>query len=135
MTLGPHIPPRLFHILAFSFCLPSSILPSVILKLPVLTRVPLISSSPAKTTGFLCCGHLRHLLEQITPLDTPLTTLVANKKYKLVALKVQPVLSTLPSCFHIEWNITGNPLANIPMLPLIPLPFVSHGHYTEERCD
>ena len=67
-----------------------------------------------------------------TLLDTPLATFAVKKKYKLVALKVQLVLGTLPSRFCIERNITGNLLADILMLPLIPLPFVSHGCYTEE---
>ena len=68
-----------------------------------------------------------------TPLNTPLTTFVAKRKYKPVALKVQPVLGMLPSHFHIKRNITGDPLANIPTLPPIPLPFISHSCYTEER--
>ena len=67
-----------------------------------------------------------------TPLNTPLATFVAKKKYKLVTLKVRPVLGTLPSQFRIERNITSNPLADILTLPPIPLPFESHSRYTQE---
>ena len=40
-----------------------------------------------------------------------------KKKYKPVALKTHPVLGTLPSKFHIEWNIIGNLLIDIPTIP------------------
>ena len=76
---------------------------------------------------------LLHPLRPPSPSDTPLITLVTKKKYKPVALKTHPVLSTLPSKFHIERNIIGDPLADIPTIPPILLPCAPHGHYTEER--
>ena len=57
------------------------------------------------------------------PSDTPLITLVTKKKYKPVALKTHPVLGTLPSKFHIEQNIIGNTLADIPTIPTTLPPF------------
>ena len=44
----------------------------------------------------------------------------ATKKYKPVALKVKPVMGTLPDKFRIERKILGDPLAEMPKLnPLI----------------
>jgi len=45
------------------------------------------------------------------------------KKYKLVALKVKPVLGTLPEIFRIIREIMGNPLKDLPKLPEQPLEF------------
>ena len=75
---------------------------------------------------------LSHPLRPPLPSDTPLVALVTKKKYKPVALKTHPVLSTLPSKFHIERNIIRDLLANIPTIPPILLPFAPHGCYTEE---
>ena len=75
---------------------------------------------------------LSHSLQSPSPSDIPLIALVTKKKYKLVASKTHPVLSTLPSKFHIERNIIGDLLADIPTIPpILPL-FAPHGHYTEE---
>ena len=76
---------------------------------------------------------LSHPLHPPSPSNTPLVALVTKKKYKPVALKTHPVLGTLPSKFHIERNIIGNPLADIPTIPPILPPFAPHGRYTEER--
>ena len=43
-----------------------------------------------------------------------LTAQFATKKYKPVALKVKPVMGTLPEQFWIERKITSNPLADMP---------------------
>jgi hypothetical protein len=64
---------------------------------------------------------------------TPPLTIFAGKKYKPVALKVQPVKTKLPSCFHIIHNIRGNPLENIPKLPTRPQDFQLTGHYMQEQ--
>ena len=56
-----------------------------------------------------------------------------KKKYKPIALKTHPVLSTLPLKFHIEWNIIGDLLTDIPTIPTILPP--PHGHYTKKRCN
>src|ERR1700733_4092841 len=58
-----------------------------------------------------------------------------KKKYKPVVLKVHPVAAELPARFRIVQNITGNPLADMPLLePIIP-PFIATGRYTQERRD
>jgi len=55
------------------------------------------------------------------------------KKYKLVALKVKPVLGTLPERFRIIRDIKGDPLKDLPIL-LERLPdFIPKGRYTAER--
>jgi len=55
------------------------------------------------------------------------------KKYKPVALKVKPVLGTLPERFRIIREITGDPLKGLPKLPEHPLEFSPKGRYTAER--
>ena len=64
--------------------------------------------------------------------DKPLATFAAKKKYKPVAQKVRPILGTLPSRFHIEQNIIGDPLAGLPALPTNPPPFAPCDRYTKE---
>jgi hypothetical protein len=49
--------------------------------------------------------------------------LSAKKKYKPVAKKVCPVIGELPEKFRIEHKIIGNPLDDLPILNLNPLPF------------
>ena len=55
-----------------------------------------------------------------------------KKKYKPVALKVRPVLTDLPDKFRIIRNITGDPLADIPILDPNPAEFAPYGRYTLE---
>ena len=55
------------------------------------------------------------------------------KKYKPVALKVKPVLGTLPERFRIMREIVDDPLQGIPELPEHPPEFEPRGHYTLER--
>ena len=55
------------------------------------------------------------------------------KKYKPVALKVKPVLGTLPERFRIIREITGDPLKGLPKLPEHPPEFSPKGRYTAER--
>jgi len=55
------------------------------------------------------------------------------KKYKPVALKVKPVLGTLPERFRIIREIMGNPLRGLPELPEHPPEFSPKGRYTAER--
>ena len=64
--------------------------------------------------------------------DKLLMTFTAKKKYKPVAQKVQPILSTLPSYFCIKQNIIGDPLAGLPALPTHLPPFTPSGRYTRE---
>lgn len=55
------------------------------------------------------------------------------KKYKPVALKVRPVLGELPDRYRIKREIIGDPLAELPKLPMNPPEFIAKGRYTEER--
>ena len=61
--------------------------------------------------------------------------LATKKKYKPVALKVQPVIGELPDCFKIIRNILGDPLSQLPILDPNPPPFSPCGHYTQEYKD
>jgi hypothetical protein len=67
------------------------------------------------------------------PPQTPLSVLAAKKKYKPVALKIQPIMTELPERFRITRNILGDPLDTLPTLPKPPEPFRPHGRYTLER--
>ena len=61
--------------------------------------------------------------------------LQTKKKYKPVAKKIVPVTAELPAKFRINRKITGDPLADIPILDPNPPPFESTGRYTQERKD
>jgi hypothetical protein len=58
---------------------------------------------------------------------------VTKKKYKPIAKKVKPVITSVPNEFCIECNIIGYPLEELPTLSQNPPPFVPTGRYTEER--
>ena len=55
------------------------------------------------------------------------------KKYKPVALKVKPILGTLPERFRITREIVGDPLQGMPKLPEHPPVFEPRGRYTLKR--
>jgi len=55
------------------------------------------------------------------------------KKYKLVVLKVKPVLGILPEQFRITREIVGDPLQGMLKLSEYPPEFEPQGHYTLER--
>jgi len=55
------------------------------------------------------------------------------KKYKLVALKVKPILGTLLERFRITREIVGDPLQEMPKLPEHPPEFEPRERYTLER--
>ncbi|KAJ3552416.1 hypothetical protein NP233_g12890 [Leucocoprinus birnbaumii] len=78
-------------------------------------------------------GLLRSVvaMEEIDTADDPVLCLV--KKYKPVALKVKPVLGELPERFRIVRDIKGNPLVNLPELPVRPPEFEPEGRYTLKR--
>ena len=62
------------------------------------------------------------------------TVEVYSKKYKPVALKVRPVLTTLPEKFRIVREIKGDPLQNMPVLSTNPKKYKwDGGRYTPER--
>lgn len=56
-----------------------------------------------------------------------------SKKYKPVGIKVKPVITVLPDQYCIVHNITGNLLANIPMLLPRPPEFVPYRQDIEEH--
>ena len=59
--------------------------------------------------------------------------LKTKKKYKPVALKVNPTPTELPQHFRIVRNHVGDPLENMPTLDPNPKPFEPTGRYTAER--
>ena len=61
--------------------------------------------------------------------------LTTKKKYKPVALNVQPMIGELPDCFWIIRNILGDPLSQLPILNPNPPPFSPCGRYTQECKD
>jgi len=65
--------------------------------------------------------------------DTPIRQSFAGKKYKPVALKTRPVYSELPEKYRIKRQILGDPLKDLPELPVHPTDFVLTGRYTQER--
>ena len=68
-----------------------------------------------------------------TDTETVTVHLSTKKKYKPVALKVKPHIGTLADKFRIIRNIIGDPLKDLPTLPVIPPAFSPTGRYTEER--
>ena len=67
------------------------------------------------------------------PDSLPAAFAAQKKKYKPVAQKVRPVITTLPDKFRIIRNITGDPLENIPKLNPNPPTFTPTPRYTLER--
>ena len=61
-------------------------------------------------------------------LDMALEDLIAvfamTKKYKLVALKMMPVIDQLPLRFRIVWEIRGDPLRDLLALPEDPPTYI-----------
>ncbi len=57
---------------------------------------------------------------------------LVTKKYKLVALKTKPVLTTLHSNFRVIRGIKGDPLEGIPELSPYPEDFEPTGRYSLE---
>ena len=65
----------------------------------------------------------------------PIPIYISAKKYKLVHLKVKPVIGELPDEFRIVRNIIDNPLKDLPTLPTDPPKFKPTRCYTQERRD
>ncbi len=59
----------------------------------------------------------------------------SKKKYKKVANRTKPVPTTLPEEFRIIRDITGDPLAKLPILSTNPPDFTPTGRYTQEGYD
>ena len=81
--------------------------------------------------------HRRQVMSVEEELDNPdKPTQIVDcfaKKYKPVALKVKPVLGTLPERFRITREIVGDPLKNMPRLPERPPEFQTKGCYNLDR--
>ncbi|KZT00628.1 uncharacterized protein LAESUDRAFT_764461 [Laetiporus sulphureus 93-53] len=93
----------------------------------------------------LQASHIQALISTLS-LDTPTSAnhresgkppsagfAATKKKYKPVALKTRPVLTTVPESFRIIRSITGDPLAMLPQLPMHPPQFTPTGRYSLER--
>jgi len=81
--------------------------------------------------------HRRRVMSVEEELDNPdKPTHIVDcfaKKYKPVALKVKPVLGTLPERFRITREIIGDPLKNMPRLSEQPPEFQTKGRYNLDR--
>ena len=94
------------------------------------------STQPLNTIIPLDKAYISPITKADKPTDEPIfMKLATKKKYKPVALKVKPVIGELPDKFRIIRWITGDPLQNLPMLPMNPPPFTPTGRYTQERKD
>jgi hypothetical protein len=96
------------------------------------------SSSPSLSATSFVKPSFRSLLVPVDSIDThheQVSTFAAKRKYKPVALKTRPVLADLPERFRIVRNITGDPIADIPILTPNPPPFVPTGRYTAAHRD
>jgi hypothetical protein len=92
--------------------------------------VPTLHSSKGPDSGIFAncaCGNLAN-----HPWDGERSQFV-GKKYKPVAVKVKPILDSLPDKFRIKREIIGDPLADMPKLDPNPPEFTPTGRYTEER--
>ena len=67
------------------------------------------------------------------PIKEIFMNLDGKKKYKPVARKIKPVIGELPDKFRIIRNIIGDPLNELPILPMQPPSFSPTGRYTQER--
>ena len=106
--------------------------------------VPFLPSSSASTISKnfflgtkpgLDFTHINKVTANISLTDSTTSSLLGKKKYKPVAQKIRAVAADLPDKFRIERNIIGNPLAEMPSLPMNPPSFTPTGCYTTERRD
>ncbi|KIK53491.1 hypothetical protein GYMLUDRAFT_136911, partial [Collybiopsis luxurians FD-317 M1] len=56
-----------------------------------------------------------------------------SRKYKLVAIKVQPVKAKLPEEFRVKREIMSDPLKGMPELSPNPPEFEAGSYYLQER--
>jgi hypothetical protein len=98
---------------------------------PQISSVPPVPSYQSDRTDY----ETKHDQDETEASETGIinVNLATKKKYKPVALKVKPHIGTLPDKFRIIRNIIGNPLKELPILPIIPPTFTPTGRYTEER--
>ena len=113
------------------------------LHIPSSTSISSVLTSTDFRTLTLASDHTPHThfdslhRSLLIPFDSTkskqVSVFAAKKKHKPVALKTQPLLADLPDKFRIVCNITGDPLANIPILTPTPPPFALTGRYTAEH--
>lgn len=72
----------------------------------------------------MCLNELDYRKDEYEPLGV--------FKYKLVAVKMKPIIGELPAKYRIERHIRGDPLENMPKLSPNPPDFVPIGRYTQE---
>jgi hypothetical protein len=67
-----------------------------------------------------------------TPMGEKKPGVVYKRKYRKAEDRIQPIMMQLPEEFHIIHNIIGDPLENMPVLPMHPPDFVPGLRYTQE---
>ena len=104
------------------------------------TPVPFLpsSSSASTTSKNLFLGtkpgfdfmHINKVTANVPLTDSTTSSLLGKKKYKPIVWKIRMVTADLPNKFRIERNIIGDPLAEMPPLPINPPSFTLTGCYT-----
>jgi hypothetical protein len=70
-----------------------------------------------------------------TPMGEKKPGVVYKRKYRKVEDRIQPIATQLPEEFRIIRNIIGDPLENMPVLPMHPPDFVPGLQYTQEQYE
>lgn len=107
------------------------------------STTPPFSPIPTKSSNTSKSDFVSHYTEvrsqtKPTPIPKPTSTsddrstYATKRKYKPAAKKVKPVGATLPEEFRIIRNITGDPLADMPILSPHTTDFAPTGRYTED---
>jgi hypothetical protein len=68
-----------------------------------------------------------------TPMGEKKPGVVYKRKYRKAEDRIQPIATQLLEEFHIVHNIIGDPLENMPVLPMHPPDFVPGLQYMQER--
>jgi hypothetical protein len=67
-----------------------------------------------------------------TPMGEKKPGVVYKRNYRNAEDRIQPIVTQLPEEFHIVHNIIGDPLENMPVLPMHPPNSVPGLQYTQE---
>jgi hypothetical protein len=70
-----------------------------------------------------------------TPMGEEKPGMVYKRKYRKAEDRIQPIAMQLPEEFRIICNIIGDPLENMPVLPMHPPNFVPGLQYTQEQYE
>ena len=79
--------------------------------------------------------HINKVTANVPLTDSTTSSLLGKKKYKPIVQKIRAVAVDLPNKFHIERNISDDPLVEMPSLPTNPPLFTPIGHYTTKQWD